>query len=215
MRRTALALVALSLLMCRYALAQEVTLVGMMGNKALLMVGSTPPKTLAPGESHLGVKLLSVEGEKATVELDGKRLTLRMGDAPARVGNASGAAEGSRIVLSAGSGGHFMTDGQLNGKTVQMVVDTGATMVTVSEAEARRMGLNYQGGQRLMMGTANGNVPGWKFKLATVKVGDVVLHDVDSIVTGSPMPYVLLGNSFLSRFQMTRTNEQMVLERRY
>ena len=107
MRCFAPALVALSLLLSRHALAQEVSLVGMMGSKALLMVGGTPPKTLAPGESHMGVKLLSVEGEKATVELEGKRLSLRMGEAPARVGNGGGVPEGSRIVLTAGSGGHF------------------------------------------------------------------------------------------------------------
>lgn len=200
---------------CHAVLAQDVGLAGMMGSKALLVVGGNAPKTLAPGESFAGVRLLTVQGEQATVELEGRRYTLRVGETPVRVGTAGGAPEGSRIVLTAGSGGHFVTDGQLNGKTVQLVVDTGATMVTLSETEARRLGLNYQGGQRMLMGTANGNVPAWVVKLDSVKVGDVVLHNVDSVVSGSPMPYVLLGNSFLSRFQMTRTNDQMVLERRY
>jgi len=35
------------------------------------------------------------------------------------------------------------------------------------------------------------------------------------VVTPAPMPYVLLGNSFLTRFQMTRTNDELVLEKRY
>jgi aspartyl protease family protein len=38
---------------------------------------------------------------------------------------------------------------------------------------------------------------------------------VGAIVLPQPMPYVLLGNSFLSRFQMQRSNDQMTLERRY
>jgi len=43
----------------------------------------------------------------------------------------------------------------------------------------------------------------------------VEIFDVDALVTPAPMQYILLGNSFLTRFQMTRTNDQLVLERRY
>jgi aspartyl protease family protein len=51
--------------------------------------------------------------------------------------------------------------------------------------------------------------------LDSVRLGDVSVGGVDAVITPSPMPYVLLGNSFLSRFQMTRTNDEMVLEKRY
>ena len=43
----------------------------------------------------------------------------------------------------------------------------------------------------------------------------VVRNDVEAVVTPIAMPFVLLGNSFLARFQMTRNNQQMVLEKRY
>jgi aspartyl protease family protein len=46
-------------------------------------------------------------------------------------------------------------------------------------------------------------------------VGDVVVYGVEAIVSSGSMPYVLLGNSFLSRFQTTTNNGQMVLEKRY
>jgi aspartyl protease family protein len=85
----------------------------------------------------------------------------------------------------------------------------------MSMADAQRMGLNYQAGQMVPMSTANGVIPAWRVKLATVRVGDVLVYDVDSVVTSGSMPYVLLGNSFLSRFQMTRTNDQMVLQKRF
>jgi aspartyl protease family protein len=48
-----------------------------------------------------------------------------------------------------------------------------------------------------------------------VRLGSVDVYNVEALVTPAPMPYVLLGNSYLTRFQMTRTNDQMVLERRY
>ncbi len=52
-------------------------------------------------------------------------------------------------------------------------------------------------------------------KLASVRIGDVEVYDVDGTVVPAGMPFILLGNSFLTRFQMTRHNDQLVLERRY
>ncbi len=196
-------------------LAQSVGLAGMLGGKALLIVDGASPKSVAAGESYKGVKVISTEGDNAKVEAGGHQYTLRVGDAPASVGNGSGDAGGNKVVLSAGSGGHFFTTGQVNGHAVQFVVDTGATTIALSAADAQRIGLSYQSGSPIQMSTANGIVPGWRLKLASVRLGDVVVYDVDSVVTAGSMPFVLLGNSFLSRFQMTRTNDQMTLEKRF
>lgn len=214
MKPTALLLALLTL--GPLAMAQSVALSGMLGGKALLIVDGSAPKSVAVGESYRGVKIVSTQGDQAVMEIAGKRHTLRVGEAPASVGGGAGAAaSGTRVVLSAGSGGHFFTQGQINGRAVQLVVDTGATMVALSVTDAERVGLNYTAGQPVQMSTANGVIPGWKLKLASVRVGDVVVYDVDAIVSSGALPYVLLGNSFLARFQMTRTNEQMVLEKRY
>ena len=198
------------------AWAQSVALAGMLGGKALVIVDGAAPKTVAAGESYKGVKVVSTQGDVAVLEIGGKRHSLRVGDAPASVGaNASGEASGKRITLSAGSGGHFFSSGQINGKAVQVVVDTGATLVALSQADAQRIGLNYRAGQMTQISTANGVIPAWRVKLASVRIGDVMVYEVDSVVSSGTMPYVLLGNSFLSRFQMTRTNDEMVLEKRF
>ncbi len=196
------------------ALSQSVQLSGMMGNKALLIVNGGPPKSVAPGESHQGVKVVSTAGDQAVLEIDGKRQTLRVGESPVSVGG-SGVGSGGRITLSAGSGGHFMSQGTINGRTVQFLVDTGASLVTLSVADAERVGLNYRSGQPARMNTANGTTQGWRIKLNSLRLGEVEVFEVDAIVSQQAMPYVLLGNSFLSRFQMQRDNEQMTLERRY
>ena len=199
------------------AQAQSVNLSGMLGAKALLVVDGGAPKAVGAGESWHGVKVISTQGDSAVVELDGKRQSLHVGEAPVSVGGggaASGSA-GARLVLTADSGGHFMVQGQINGKSATMVVDTGATGVVIAEAEAQRMGLKYSNGLPMKVSTANGVVPAWYIKLNTLRIGDISSYDVDGVVTSGSMPYVLLGNSFLSRFQMTRTNDQMVLEKRY
>jgi aspartyl protease family protein len=214
--RTLSLLIALLLAVGQSALAQTVTLSGMLGGKALLIVDGSAPKGVAVGESYRGVKIVSTQGDQATFEIAGKRHTLRVGEAPASVGGNGGAeAGGTKIILTAGSGGHFMTQGQINGRSVPLVVDTGATSVALSVAEADRVGLNYKAGQAIQISTANGVIHGWRVKLATMRVGDVTVYDVDGLVSSGAMPYVLLGNSFLTRFQMTRINDQMVLEKRY
>jgi aspartyl protease family protein len=208
-------LAALALLAaCAAADAQTVSLQGMLGRQALLIVDGAAPRGVAPGDSWHGVKVLSTSGDAPVVEIGGQRQTLHVGDAPASVGSR-GASAGTRIVLTAGAGGHFSTQGAINGQSARMMVDTGATFVAMGADEAQRLGVDYRRGQQGTMNTANGVAPAWKVKLHSVRIGDVELYDVDAVVTPQPMPQVLLGNSFLNRFQMRRDNEQMVLERRY
>jgi len=205
---------AAALLGAAVAAAQTVTLQGMLGNRALLIVDGKPPKGVAPGDTHGSVKVISTSGDEAVVEVAGRRQLLRVGEAPASVGAAPAAGRGRRIVLPAGSGGHFMAQGTINGKAASFVVDTGATLVSMGAPDARRFGLDYQAGQPGYAQTANGVIAAWRVKLASVRIGDVEVFDVDALVSQQPIPAILLGNSFLNRFQMKRDSEQMVLERR-
>lgn len=213
--KTARLLLVCCLGLADLAWAQSVALTGMLGRKALVIVDGGTPKSLAVGETHRGVRIVSTEGDLAVVEIAGQRHSLRVGESPTSVGSSASGAGGAKVVLTAGGGGHFLTLGQINGHATQFVVDTGATFVSMSIQDAELAKVNYQGGQRITMSTANGLVPGWRIKLNSVRVGDVMVYDVDAIVSAGAMPYVLLGNSFLTRFQMTRTNDQMVLEKRY
>jgi aspartyl protease family protein len=189
-------------------------LTGTIGSRAILIVNGAPPKTVAVGETFQGVKLVSLQAEQAVVELEGKRVNLRM-DTPVSIGGGTGTGGGSRIVLPADSRGHFMTQGAINGRPVTFMLDTGATSIALSAADAQRIGLDYSKGQRVQMNTANGVSSGYKLRLQSVRVGDVEVYDIDAIVSPQPMPFVLLGNSFINRFSMRRDADQMVLEKRY
>ncbi len=198
------------------ALAQSVALTGVSGSRALVVVDGSAPKFLSEGQTHQGVKLLGVKGDTATVELDGARHTLRVGEAPVSVGRgAPGDAGGQRVVLTADGRGHFISGGLINGRPVQFLVDTGATTIILGEEDARRINLPVEQGSKVGVRTANGAVTGHSLRLQSVKLGDVQVHDVAAIVLPQAMPYVLLGNSFLTRFQMQRQNDQLTLERRY
>jgi len=200
---------------CALAQAQSVTLTGTIGSRAILIVNGGAPKTLAVGETFQGVKLVALQGEQATVEAEGKRVALRM-DTPVSIGGGgSSGGGGTRIVLPASSGGHFMAQGAINGRTVNFMLDTGATTIALSAADAQRIGLDFSKGQPVRMNTANGMSQGYRVKLGSVRVGDVEVYDVDAIVSQQPMPYILLGNSFINRFSMRRDADQMVLEKRF
>jgi aspartyl protease family protein len=208
--RTAAALLAFAAL---GAPAQTVTLSGSMGDKALLIVDGTP-RTVATGSSFQNIKLLRVAPGEAVIEMDGRRVPLLLGSAPVDLGRAASEGTGSQIVLTAGSGGHFTAGGSINGKSVRFVVDTGATYVSISESEADRIGLAYKKGPRGMAHTANGDVGVHLTTLDVVRVGDVQVYHVQAVVMPASTDRVLLGNSFLTRFQMKRENDQMTLDRR-
>ena len=195
--------------------ADSVMLTGTIGSRAILVVNGSAPKTVAVGETFQGVRLVSVQSDQAVVESEGRRVALRM-DSPVSIGGGGSAGGGgSRIVLPADSRGHFMTQGQINGRPVTFMLDTGATTVALSAADAQRIGLDYSKGRPVRMSTANGVAMGYLLRLGSVRVGDVEVHDIDAIVSEQSMPFVLLGNSFINRFSMRRDADQMVLEKRY
>lgn len=213
--RLALAGALLSCLALPPAWAQTVALAGVLGTRALLMVDGGAPRSVAVGDTVQGVKVLAVQGDTATVEVGGQRLQLRMGDSPASVGARAAPGAGTRLVLTSDGRGHFYTQGIINGQVMQFLVDTGATSVAIGQADADRMQLNYKNGQQVRMATAGGMTVGWRMRVNTLRLGDIDVYDVETVVLPTAMPFGLLGNSVLTRFQMTRHNDQMVLEKRY
>ena len=206
-------LAALFVFACGAVSAQSVSFSGHMGYRALLVIDGVP-RSLSVGSAVAGVQLISVNPSEAVIDIAGKRQTLLLGGAPVSLAGANSAGGGTQIVLSAADGGHFITAGSINGKAVQFMVDTGATTIALSAAEADRIGLKYKNGEHLTGNTANGSVTGNRTSLSVVRVGDVQVYNVEAAVLPMPMPHVLLGNSFLNRFQMKRDNERMTLDKK-
>lgn len=192
----------------------RVAFAGSMGQKALLVIDGGAPRALAVGELWRGVKLLSLTGTEAVIELDDQRSVLRLGAAAVDLGRDASPGTGRVIQLSGDARGHFLANGQINGRGVSFLIDTGATLVSISQAEADRLGLAYKEAPRVALSTANGTVSGYRISLGVVRLGDVDAFSVQAVVQPEAMPHILLGNSFLTRFQMKRENDTLTLEKR-
>jgi len=209
--RTLLAATALAVAAAAHA--QGVVLAGRMGERALLVIDGRP-HTLSVGQTVAGVRLMRWTGDSAEVERAGASYALRLGGTPAQIGAAPAPVGGREIVITAGPGGHFTAGGSINGRATKFMVDTGATMVSIGRDDAERLGLDLKGARASVTQTANGPVAVQSLTLTSLRVGDVELSNVNAIVLPSAMPYVLLGNSWLGRFQMRRENDVMRLELR-
>ncbi|MFM2067270.1 MAG: hypothetical protein RLZZ584_2179 [Pseudomonadota bacterium] len=201
--------------------APQIHLGGVMGSKALLVIdGQT--QMLAVGDTARGVRLVALSGDIAKIEHQGRTIELRVGGSPLVLGGGGGGGGRSgpggntrEIVIPVGSGGHYFVNGTINGHAVRFMVDTGATTIAMGRADAARIGLDPRKGQIGYTSTANGMAPVVALSLDSVRIGEVELYNIDAVVLPGGMPYVLLGNSYLSRFQIQHNNEVMRLVRRY
>jgi aspartyl protease family protein len=192
--------------------AQDVGLAGVMGSKAMLMINGGEPQSVAVGQSLDGVKVLSVQGDQVVIEIGGKKRPLRVGQHAIGAGSSDSS---GKVIMTADLQGHFYTNGNINGTSVRFLVDTGATMISLGASDARRIGLDFNQGQKGMSQTANGQSVVSKVKLDTVRVGDVTMHNVDALIHQTEMPIALLGMSFLNRMEMQRDGSTMTLKKRF
>lgn len=194
-------------------------MIALTNGKATIVVDTAKPRTLSAGEtSPEGVRLVSATSEAAVIEFQGKRQTLPLGtNYRAAASDPAAGGIGRSVVIQGDSQGHFLVSGMLNGAaSVRFLVDTGASVVSISAADARRAGIDYLNGQRAWSQTANGVTPIYRVKVDTLKIGDIVLYNVDAAVhVSGNLPIALLGMSVLNRMEMRRDAGMLTLTRRY
>jgi len=189
--------------------AADVNVVGLFSGKAMVSIDGGKQRMLSAGQTTPeGVRLISADSGSATFEIDGKRQTLSLGQF-----RSSGK---PTVTLAADARGHFFTMGSINGASTRFMVDTGASGISMSSAEAKRLGISYLGGERFYSSTANGVVPVYGVVLNNVKLGDIVLNQVEGTVhEGNGLTITLLGMSFLKRLEMKREGTTMTLVKQY
>jgi aspartyl protease family protein len=116
----------------------------------------------------------------------------------------------AQVVLERNRTGHYLTTGQINGQPVVFLIDTGATDVALPLPLARRLGLTL--GEERIARTANGTVRTWTARLESVDVGGLTARDVRaSVLPNMPGDEVLLGMSYLKRFELIQRDGTLTL----
>jgi len=209
-------LVAAALLLAHApAWAADIHVIGLTAGKAVVRINEGKPRTLSAGQvSPEGVRLVEATSESATFEAGGRRQTLGMGHS---ISIGSGPVTAQRATLLADNAGHFVTTVQVNSIAIRFIVDTGASLVTITSSDAKRAGVNYANGEKVTLQTANGTVPAFRVKLDRVQLGDILLNNIDGVVVeGNVLGSLgLLGLSFLNRLEMKRDGQSMTLTRRF
>ncbi len=203
----------LLLLACGAASAADIALIGVIGRKAaVLAIDGGDPKTVKLGQTWNGITVLDVQHDNATIEVEGRKRVLQRG---VHYRGVPPPMSREAVVLPADGRGHFFAEGLVNGVPVRFLVDTGASMVMLPAADARRLGIDYPSAPKARVQTAAGPISAYLVTLDRVKVGAIELNGIDGMVVdqGGEMP--LLGMSFLNRVEMRRSGDSMTLIRRF
>ncbi len=120
--------------------------------------------------------------------------------------------EDGSIALDRAADGHFYADVRINGSTIHMMVDTGASAIALSRDDARAAGLATSIGMNDVVGEgADGAVHGEFVKLDRVELGPLSAQGLDAVVLNGGQQS-LLGQSFLSKFSSVQIEgDRMVL----
>lgn len=107
------------------------------------------------------------------------------------------------LAVAADYRGHYIVHPSVDNYRIKMMVDTGASIVALTAADAQALGIRSDAGSRKMtLNTANGTVTGYRVMLREIRLGDIVVRNVDAVVLPErALSMSLLGNSFLGKLQ--------------
>jgi aspartyl protease family protein len=188
----------------------QIDLEGLMPNAAILLIDGER-KMLKEGQTHKGVTLVSAYTNTATLEVDGQQMVLGLSR---KVGTNYQPPAPQLVTIQRDQMLQYRTNAQINGRQLEVLVDTGANIVAMNESHARRIGLNLEQATPARVETASGMAKAWSLNLRSVNVGGIKVNNVPATVIEGEFPnYVLLGMTYLRHVKMEENQGVMTLSR--
>ena len=174
------------------------------GQMRVLKIGQKSPE---------GVKLVASDSQQAVLEVAGETVKLGVSE---RISSSFAKADVVEVRIPQGSNGHYHVGGFINGRSVEFMVDTGATMIAMSMNRAKQLGIGLKNASRSSASTAGGVVDAFVVTADKVIVGGITVYKVPVMVLEGEFPtQVLLGNSFLKRVDLSEKSGVLVLRQKY
>ena len=191
----------------------DVRVHGLFGKSAVLVIDGKQ-RLLKQGQtSPEGVTLISSDKSEAVLEVGGQRVTLGLSQ---HISSNFQAAKMAEVRIPRGHNGHYFVSGFINGRSIDFMVDTGASAVALNINQAKALGIDYRNGQKIKINTAGGVTDARDVVLNKLTIGNITLYNVRCIVNiGSHPTMALLGNSFLSKVQMTEVEGVLLLKKKF
>lgn len=152
------------------------------------------------------IENLRMEAERLKMEAETRAMQLRSNPQNFyfyNQGAGNNYAPSNKVTITAAPDGHFYAEGSVNGYSVRFMIDTGASEIILSPQDAFRSGFNVESLKfnSAYAQTANGDVRLESVMLDSFGVGNIKYYKIRAMINETPMPYSLLGMTFLRRLK--------------
>lgn len=174
----------------------QVRVVGLFNGAAVVNVNGQR-KLLKVGQRLDEVEVVSADSQQAVLRIEGRTQAFGL---DREYSDGYSAPQYREFSVPRSNNGHYQVTANVNGRPVSLLVDTGATSVALSGAQADQLGIRYRDGTQGWVETASGHARAWRTTLKQVRLGDVEVVGVEAMVLEGNYPSQgLLGMSFLNR----------------
>jgi aspartyl protease family protein len=188
----------------------QIQVLALFRDKAMLKINGDRHLLKAGGKTINGVKLIRSNADFAIIEVNGDKKKYGLGS---QISTRLSIPKSS-VVRIPSNRGMYKTNGLINGRSVDFLVDTGASVIAMARPTADRLQIQYrETGTPMKVSTASQLHNAWHVRLNTVTVGGITLHQVDGTVIDTAHDQeILLGMSFLNRVKFSQEQGVVVLE---
>jgi aspartyl protease family protein len=189
---------------------EQLEVQGLFSNKAVLMIDGKRHILAVGKTSPEGVKLISADSRGAVLEVDGKQKQYNLTNT---VSTSFAERKSQKETIFVNSGGMYLTFGNINGRSVRFLVDTGASAIAMNTEQAKQLGIRYDKiGIPSSVSTASGFANAYRVRLKSVSVGGITESNVEAFVIDGDHPGpILLGMTFLGRLNVEQSGNAMTL----
>ncbi|MET4696175.1 TIGR02281 family clan AA aspartic protease [Endozoicomonas lisbonensis] len=196
-----------------YSTATVVRVVALFPDRAMVNINGQRHLLRVGGRAVSGVRLIDAHSRMAVLEIDGRKQKFSLSrDTSGGISDP----EVKSLRITRSNNGQYIYQGSINGRRIDMLLDTGANVVALNSRDADRLGIRFRDGEKVLVDTASDTVSAYRITLSSVSLGGIRVNNVEAtILEGSYPDKVLLGMSFLRYVRFSEDRGVMVLEAKF